>query len=185
MEIKNAKLIKKINDFRYIDVEIVDSNKVIPYSFYEGEIKTPVDKIIKNKLDTGKLIVQETSVIHEQKETKQKEFDLWEYRNRLYQKFKKEYHMFLNEGYVVYKDHLFNLYDYDKFNSFFILGEKINFLDVQNQFIELDMSDIKNILKLIFEKRNSLLLSYHNVKERLEKAKTKDDVDNVNWDFDV
>lgn len=186
MEIKNARLVKVIDNLRFIDIDITENGKTIPYTFYEGEINTQIDRIIKRELDAGRLEISESSKSSEKaKKVKRKEFDLWEYRNSLYKKFKNEYHLFLNEGYIIYKEHLFNLSDYDKFNSFYILNKKVNFIDVQNRSIELEQNDFRNILELIFEKRESLLRSYQKLKQKLEEARTKSEADCVNWDFEV
>lgn len=193
MELKDPKFLGFRDDRLYFDITIVDGNSEIPYTYLDSDNPTePLDIFIKTALKTGNLVIDTSVVAKETEETpnsetqdnpEKAEFDLWRYRNWLYGKFRKEFYEIIGVSHVEYKEHLFALNDINFFNSYYIINKHIKFTDLQNLEIELEQSDFKNILELAMAKRESIMLQYHDIKNKLSKANTKEELDSIQWDL--
>ena len=76
------------------------------------------------------------------------------------------------------------LKDYSLLNSFYITNKIANYCDMQNKIIKLSKKDIKEILCLILDFLENLMSEYKNLKNFIENAKTREEVENVSWNME-
>lgn len=184
MIFKNPKFIKFVDGKKYFDVDVIEGKHCFPYTYLESDNpENAIDVEIKKALDNKKLIVDTTKNVKTKQKIQNKEIDLWAYRNQIYQKFRIQYYEILKLSYVEYKEKLFYIGDIHIFNSYYILNKTVNYLDSQNDEIELNQNDFKNLIELSLDKKVMIMNEYSRIKNELSKANTIEELNNIEWNL--
>lgn len=188
MIFKNAKFVCYRNDKMCFDVIVVDGDNEIPYTYLEGN-NSPIDIAIKNAVESGELTIAKNvepsncgncgncgNVKNEE--------NLWSIKQRKLEQLKNNYNYIKENYHIIYNEHMICLKDYSLLNSFYITNKIANYCDMQNKIIKLSKKDIKEILCLILDFLENLMSEYKNLKNFVENAKTREEVENVSWNME-
>lgn len=187
MKFTEPKFISFIDGKLYFDLIIEDGDSKIPYTYLDNDNpESVIDKAIKGALENGELVVDTTIITECGKNCNEEksESDIWSIRNSMYQKFRNEYYEILRMSYIEYKEHLFYIGDLNIFNSYFIINRKTQYIDVQNDKIELNQNDFKNLIDLSLSKKVMIMKEYSRIKNQLSEANTIEELNNIEWDLE-